>query len=113
MKKAHETVLRGEEFKNKLNFNLQPNQQLRNRNRKIIFFWFNLTFNLRNNIGKLFLKLRTKHFPKTSNLIFNKNTVKLIYCCTNNLDNIIKKHSTGSSRMHIVKIPTSALHLQG
>lgn len=43
----------------------------------------------------MFFKLLNKQFLKTSNLqIFNRNDVKLTYCCTNNLDIIIKKHNT-------------------
>ena len=48
------------------------------------------------NIGKLFIKLVRKHFPKNSKYhkIFNLNTLKLSYCCTTNVWNIIKQHNS-------------------
>lgn len=44
-------------------------------------------------IGKLFIKLLRKHFPKKNKYhkMFNWNTLKLGYCCTTNLRNIIKQ----------------------
>ena len=35
------------------------------------------------------------HFPKSNKLrkIFNRNTVKVSYCCTKNLSSIIKTHN--------------------
>ena len=50
---------------------------------------------MKTNIGKLFIKLVRKHFPKNSiyHKIFNLNTLKLGYCCTTNVGNIIKQHN--------------------
>ena len=68
----------------------------RNRSRNII--WFNPPFsqNVKTNIGKLFLKLVKKHFPKHHRLhkIFNPNTVKLSYSCMSNMSNFIKQHNS-------------------
>ena len=68
----------------------------RNRNRKVI--WFNPPYsqNVKTNIGKLFIKLMRKHFPKNSKYhkIFNLNTLKLSFCCTANVGTIIKQHSS-------------------
>ena len=68
----------------------------RNRSRNII--WFNPPFsqNVKTNIGKLFLKLVKKHFPKRHCLhkIFNPNTVKLSYSCMSNMSNFIKQHNS-------------------
>ena len=68
----------------------------RNRNRKVI--WFNPPYcqNVKTNIGKLFIKLLRKHFPKNNKYhkIFNLNTLKLSYCCTTNVGNIIKQHNS-------------------
>ena len=49
----------------------------------------------RESIGKEFFKLLQLHFPKQHPLhsIFNKNTVKLSYSCTTNMDNIVKAHN--------------------
>ena len=65
----------------------------RNRNRKVICFNLPYCQNVKTNIGKLFIKLVRKHFPKNSKYhkIFNLNTLKLSYCCTTNVGNIIKK----------------------
>ena len=67
----------------------------KNRQRNII--WFNppYSMNVQTNIGREFLNLVSKHFPKKHryNKIFNKNTVKVSYSCTDNLQTIIKKHN--------------------
>ena len=68
----------------------------RNRNRSVI--WFNPSYNqnVKANIGKLFIKLVRKHFPKNNKYhnIFNLNTLKLSYCCTSNVGNIIIQHNS-------------------
>ena len=68
----------------------------RNRNRKVI--WFNSPYsqNVKTNIGKLFIKLVRKHFPKNSKChkISNLNTLKLSYCRTTSAWNIIKQHNS-------------------
>ena len=48
------------------------------------------------NIGKLFIKLVRKHFTKNSkwHKILYLNTLKLRYCCTTNVVNIIKQHNS-------------------
>ena len=66
-----------------------------NRNRNII--WFNPPFswNITTNAAKRFLNLLDIHFPKSNehHNIFNRNTVKVSYCCIKNLLIIIKTHS--------------------
>jgi len=49
----------------------------------------------RENKQKVFLKLISKYFPKGSALhkIFNKNTVKLSYCCLPNMAAIVSGHN--------------------
>ena len=46
-------------------------------------------------IGKIFLKLVDKHCPKSNRLhkIFNRNTLKVSYSCTENMAQIIEKHN--------------------
>ena len=76
-----------------------PNHEQNNgrwkRQHKII--WFNPPFNLdvSTNVGKMFLNLIEKHFPRSSKLhkIFNKSTVKVSYSCTQNMSQIIKGHN--------------------
>ena len=67
----------------------------KNRKRKVI--WFNPPFskNLKTNIGKEFLKLIDKNFPKDNPLskIINRKTVKISYSCTPNMYNLIQAHN--------------------
>ena len=46
-------------------------------------------------MAKRFLNLVDRHFPKTNTLhkIFNRNTVKVSYSCTENMENVIKSHN--------------------
>ena len=71
------------------------NQTNANRKRKII--WYNPPFsqNVKTNIGKKFLKLVSKHFPRSHTLhkIFNKNTVKISYSSMRNIASIISSHN--------------------
>ena len=68
----------------------------RNRKRQVI--WFNPPFsqNVKTNLGKSFLNLLEKHFPKHHKLhgIFNRNNVKLSYCCMSNIGNLIQAHNS-------------------
>ena len=69
----------------------EPSKNKRNRKRNVL--WFNPPFNssVRTNIGAEFLKLIDKCFPKNHPLhkIVNRNTVKVSYSCTPNMENII------------------------
>lgn len=51
---------------------------------------------MKTNVAKTFLHLIDKHFPRTHKLhkIFNRNTVKVSYSCTENIEKIIKSHNT-------------------
>ena len=64
----------------------------KNRQRNNIL-WYNPPFskNVSNNIGHKFLSLIDKHFPKDHSLckIFNRNSIKISYSCTNNTKQII------------------------
>ena len=59
--------------------------------------WFNPSFSraLSTNVGKIFLQLLRHHLLRSNKLhkIFNKNTMKFSYCCTNNLSIIFKSHN--------------------
>ena len=50
---------------------------------------------LKTNIGKTFLKLIDKHFPKNHQLnkIINRKNVKISYSCCPNIQNIINSHN--------------------
>ena len=73
-----------------------PGRSLNGRKRKII--WFNPPFNdnASTNVAKTILRLIDKHFPRSHKLnkIFNRNTVKVSYSCTENMANIIKGPAT-------------------
>ena len=47
------------------------------------------------NVGKRLLELVCHHIPTSNKLhkIFNKNTVKVSHCCTQNVSSIIKLHN--------------------
>ena len=67
------------------------------KNRQSNIIWFNLPYsmNIQTNIGREFLSLVDKHFPKNHryNKIFHKNNIKVSYSCTDNLQTIIKNHN--------------------
>ena len=60
-------------------------------------FYYNPPFSncVKTDIGKEFLKIVSKHFPKTGiyGKIFNKNTIKISYSCMHNLEKEIYKHN--------------------
>ena len=67
----------------------------RNRHRNII--WYNPPFskNVATNVGRTFLKILDEEFPESHVLhkIFNRNTVKISYCCMPNLKQKIDGHN--------------------
>ena len=80
----------------KLKFNkTRHNHTKGDRQRSII--WFNSPFRreVSTNVGKKFLQLLRHHFPPSNKLhkIFNNNTVKVSYFCTQNVASIIKSHN--------------------
>ena len=75
-----------------------PNQtQKRHRSRKKGRLYFNPPYSLsvKINVGKIFLQLIDKHFPKTNSLskIVNRQKVKLSYRTTPNMKKIISSHN--------------------
>ena len=72
-----------------------PSNTKQKRCRNII--WFNPPFTriVSTNVAKKILQLLGKHFPPSNSLheIFYRNTIKLSYCCTQNLGNITKSHN--------------------
>ena len=63
------------------------------RKRKVICF--NPPLNVKTNVGKIFLKLVNRHFPKEnpSHKIFNKNTLKVSYSCMSNVASVLSAHN--------------------
>ena len=96
-KPDYEEALKKCGYKAKLQY-IQPNLQQNNtrrRTRKII--WFNPPFslNIKTNVAKMFLQLIDTYFPPANKLhkIFNHNTIKVSYSCTQNISQIIKRHN--------------------
>ena len=73
---------------------IQPKRQ--SRKRQII--WFNPPYsaNVKTNVGRNFMRLVDKHFPRHHKYhkLFNKNNIKLSYSCMPNMNNIIRKHNS-------------------
>ena len=96
-KGEYENALRQSGYDN-INLKYQPkitSNNKRKRQRNII--WFNPPFSrsVSTNVARKFLQLIDKHFPPSNILhkIFNRNTIKVSYCCTQNVGNIIKSHN--------------------
>ena len=81
------------EYKPKIDKNTTSKKKTRSR--KIL--WFNPPYgkNVKTEVGKIFIKLIKKHFPKDNKYykLFNSNTVKVSYSCMNNVESIIKSHN--------------------
>ena len=93
----YETALKNSGYQQtKLIFS-KKEQRKQKRIRKRNIIWFNPPFsrNVTTNVAKRFLNLLDIHFPKSNKLhqIFNRNTVKVSYCCTENLSSIIKTNN--------------------
>ena len=87
-KPDYEEALKKCDYKAKLH-HIQPNlpqNNIRRRTRK--FIWFNLPFslNVKANVAKMFLQLIDTRFSPANKLhkIFNHNTVKISYSCIQN-----------------------------
>ena len=93
----YEKCLKNSEYKNKLQYQ-QPkedNQNKKKRKRNII--WFNPPYSksVKTILGRIFIKLISKHFPPNHKFakIFNKNTIKLSYSCMPNITSKINGHN--------------------
>ena len=95
VKPEYDSALRVSGFKQGIKFTKDPQQRSRHRQRKVI--WFNPPYNasVLTNIGKAFLAMLSKHFPRDHKYykIFNKQTVKLSYSCCPNVKSIISQHN--------------------
>ena len=98
--KIYNDALHESNFKKTLQFIIpapKNNDENQKRKRKRNIIWFNLPYskNVKTNIGKTFLQLLSKHFPKDHEMhkIFNKNTVKISYSCMNNISSTLSTHN--------------------
>ena len=69
--------------------------QKRKRKRRIIWFDPPYSNNIKTNIGKTFLQLLSKRFPKDHQMrkIYNKSTLKICDSCMNNISSILCNHN--------------------
>lgn len=76
----------------------QELHQVKKRKRKKSIIWFNPPFSMRlkTNVGKKFLALIDKHFPKGHILhpLINRKRVKISYRCLPNMGTIISQHNS-------------------
>lgn len=91
----YEKALQASGFFAKSSYSETNTEKAKNRPRKII--WFNPPFNknVKTNVGKHFMHLLEKHFPKHHKYakLFNKNNVKISYSCMPNMSQVISRHN--------------------
>ena len=96
-KGEYEKALRESAYKNLSLIYTDQKDIKRKRNRSHNIIWFNPPFNknVSTSVAKRFLNLIDQHFPKSNKLhtIFNRNTVKVGYSCTQNMSSMIKSHN--------------------
>ena len=82
-----------------------PTNNCRSKNRKRNVIWFNPPYSrsVATNVGKTFLNLLEKHFPKHHKFrkIFNRNNVKISYSCMPNLKSKINQHNKKILQKHV------------
>ena len=82
-------------YQHELRYTKEKSQKKRNRKRNIT--WYNPPYSkhVATKVGKRFLQLLDKHFPKGNPLhkIFNRNNVKVSYSCMDNMAKIISSHN--------------------
>ena len=98
IKDPYEKTLENSGFKTKLLYvHSNPIGKSRRKLRKKKVFYFNPPFSnsIKTNIGKEFLKLVSRHFPKSGfyGSIFNRNTIKISYSCMSNLEKELSNHN--------------------
>ena len=84
-------------YKDKLQFKVEEERTTTKKPHRRKTIWFNPPFasNITTNIGRRFIQLVKKHFPKTSELhkIFNTKTLKISYSCCPSMEAIIATHN--------------------
>ena len=107
-KGVYERALLEAGFNAKLEYERIDGRNKRRRKRKIT--WFNPPYcaSVKTNIARKFINLVEKHFTKQNPLhkIFNKNNIRVSYCCMRNIGSIIKAHNAkvlGENNTHADK----------
>ena len=93
-KRPYEDALKNSGHKIKLEYK-PPGKSKRVRRRQITYFNPPYSKRVKTNIGRTFLHLIDKHFPKGTKLakVMNRNCVKLSYSTTKNMKKIIDAHN--------------------
>ena len=93
----YDDALRKSGFKQPIKRAIAINHEPRNKTRKRNITWFNppYSMNVATNVGRTFLKLVNKNFlaGHQFNVLFNKNNMKVIYGCMDNMAQVIKRHN--------------------
>ena len=94
-KADYERALKDAGYIAELKYQKLDSGKRRNRRRNIT--WFNPPYcaSVKTNIGRKFINLVRKHFSKSNPLrkIFNPSSMRVSYCCMNNIGDIIKAHN--------------------
>ena len=94
--KPYKDAFKESGFSETLNY-IAPKANKEQKNRILKIIWFNPPFfrSVKSNIGRIFLRLISKHFPRnhTMQKIFNRNTFKIKYSCLRNISFIISSHN--------------------
>ena len=98
VKDIYQKALKDSGYKKEIAYEIKKSTGIaKTRNRKRNIIWFNPPYskNVSTNVGKKFLTLIEKHFPENHKyrILFNRNNLKVSYCCTDNMETIIKKHN--------------------
>ena len=99
-KADYEQALANSSLQSKLTYEPpnQPTEQrpaTKARKRNVIWFTPPYSAALKTNLGKEFLRLLDKNFPRNNHLhkIMNRKTIKMSYSCTPNMSTIISAHN--------------------
>ena len=94
----YEKALKDSGYNQPLIYEESPCEPKRKKNRGRNIVWYNPPFSMsvKTDIGRKFLKLLQKHFPKDHKLnkIINKNNVKLSYSTTKNMKRVLQSHNS-------------------
>ena len=96
-KPIYQAALKQSGFNHNLEYARPLNDTNKKKRKRHDVLWYNPPYNAsaNTNIGKQFLHLIDRHFPKGHKLhkIINRNTVKISYSCTKNIRSIISSHN--------------------
>ena len=109
-KDLYNSALSNSGFKDKIKFNPDYKRNIsKNNRRKRKTIWFNPPYsnNVSTIIGKNFLTILDRHFPKSHKLhkIFNRNNVKISYSSMSNFSSFINSHKKKIINSNIPKQP--------